>query len=65
MAVLRLGCDCFVIVYNMSQKVDRDYLGLKRIIWDVKGCLVNFEPGLRGYWAIVVGILLATFCLKD
>ena len=29
--------NCFVIVYNMSQKVFRDCMGLKRLIWIAKG----------------------------
>ena len=34
--------NCFVIMVNMSQKVFRDCLGLKRIIRDVKDLFGKF-----------------------
>ena len=44
----------------MSQKVFKDYLGLKRLIRTVKGLfgwdMASFELELGGCWAIVVGI---------
>ena len=51
-----VGCvNCFVIVCNMSQKVFRDCLGLKRIIWDVKGMFGQFLAPIKGLLSCCCG----------